>query len=34
VQGCDGKEWHIEWSQAGFGRQTAGYIMAIIRRIE
>lgn len=34
VQGCDGREWHIEWSQAGFGRQTAGYIMAIIRRVE
>lgn len=34
VQGCDGKVWQIEWSRAVFGRQTAGYIMAIIRRVE
>lgn len=34
VQGCDGKAWQIDWSHAGFGRQTAGYILAIIRRVE
>lgn len=34
VQGCDGRAWEIEWSQARFGRQPAGYIMAVIRKME
>jgi len=34
VQGCDGREWEIEWNRARFDRQPAGYIMAVFRRIE
>lgn len=34
VTGCDGRAWEIEWSRARFGRQTACYVMAVIRRTE
>lgn len=34
VLGCDGRQWEIEWNQARFGSKPAGYIMAVIRRVE